>query len=169
MVAPPFTVGLRLSVEVPDGLGEPEPPTAMSQWRDALTSVAVYEPTSRRLPTNVRPSEQEATNELSQTFADHPMVNVSLTLEPGGTSSRLPDTRGKAFVIAEIVLLPDLAPVPPGGEFPDFTDDAVAPAVLIHAVRWPHERGSTTEHTAAEEFLQQIATGLPRERWRQDG
>lgn len=169
MVAPPFDVGLRLSVEVPHGLGEPGPPATMRLWREGLTSIATYEPSSRRLPANARPSEQQAAHELGQTFTNHPMVNVALSLESGRTSSPLPNTRGRAFVLAEIVLLPSLAPVPPGGEFPDYTDDAIAPAVLVHAARWRHERGSTTEATAAEELLQQIAAGLPRERWRQDG
>jgi len=168
MVSPPFTVGLRLTLEAAYGEAEGPVPTSSRPWRDQLSSVALREPTSCRLPDNVVPSDDCAEQLLNASFAKHPMVNTSRRLEPGGATDALPRVAGRAFVIAQIALLPDMAPVPPGGE-PDLTDDEVGHPLLVHASLWRHDPGTEAERVAAEELLERIAAELPRDLWRRDG
>lgn len=169
MVSPPFTVGLRLSLEAAHVEAEGPAPPSSRPWRDQLSSVAVREPTSRRLADNVVPSDDCAEQLLNATFAKHPMVNVSRRLESGGATDALPRVAGRAFVIAQIALLPDMAPGSTGLRVPDVTDDEVGHPLLVHASPWRHDPGTEAERVAAEELLKRIAAELPRDLWRRDG
>lgn len=72
-------------------------------------------------------------------------------------------------VIAEISLRPELAPIPPGGEFPDVTDEILSEPIPIDAAAWRHAAGSTDEQKAADGLLQRVVVELPRDLWRRDG
>jgi hypothetical protein len=168
VVSPPFSVALRLSLEVGRETAEREDASEVGLWRDELVPVALREPTSRRLPDNVQPTKEQAIEVLSATLANHPMANVARR-----AGSPVVDTGRRrtpmAYVIAEVALVPSLAPVEPGGEFPDVTDDIVGDAVLVHATPWRHEPGSHDERNAADVLLQQIVAELPPALWHQDG
>ena len=165
MVTAPFTTGLRLNLEV----GHPSSARAVSDvesWRDRLRYVAQREPTCRRFAPDVAPSAQQAAELLTQTFATHPMVNVA---RDAGEPAPGPGAAGVAYVIAEIALLPDFAPITPGTEFPDVTEDVVGSPVLVHVAPWPYRAHSDEEHEAAELLLQEVVSSLPPELWRNDG
>ncbi len=166
MNAPPFTVGLRLSLESAvaprfDGTTI----EAIGLWRDQLDQIALREPTSRVLPTNVRPTAADAAAELSLAFGDHPLVTTGRL---ANDSTKLPDVRGNAFVIAQLVLLPDFEPVRPGKTFP-IVDDLVGTAELLHQLPWAHALGSDEARAAADELLDSFVRDLRTDRWRLDG
>ena len=73
-----------------------------------------------------------------------------------------------AYLIAQIALIPEAGPVPPGGEFPS-VGQVVGPAMLIHATPWRHDPCSDAEREAGCALLQECVSALPRELWRDDG
>jgi hypothetical protein len=167
MVSAPFSPGLRLTVAVgPQG---PRADEAVGTWRDRLTDVATRELSSRRLASDVRPTAERALEVLGETFATHPMVNVGRRLDTGVAAGPRPRTAGNAFVIAQVVLLPDVAPIPPGGEFPDVSDEEVGEPVLVHVTPWGRAAGSEDEQLAADLVLEQVVSNLPRGLWRHEG
>src|SRR4051794_11877581 len=85
--SPPFSVALRLTLEVAmehRGSGELED---LMSWRARARIVARREPTSRSLPADVVPSGADATAILNATFAEHPMVNTGRRLDRDGISA----------------------------------------------------------------------------------
>jgi hypothetical protein len=170
VLKPPFTVGLRLSLEVARASGSGQQDQRGPGWRERLTPIAEREVSSRILPADQAPAPERASEVLARTFADHPMVNVSGRPTAGGVVDRGPQTRSpQAFVLAEVVALPDLAPVPEGGEFPDVTDRVFAGPILVHGALWPHAVGSEDECGAATILLERVVSALPVDLWRRDG
>jgi hypothetical protein len=156
----PFSVALRVSLEVAesgtDALIGPG-------WRERLRLVGVRELGSRIWPDDSRPDRRDADRIVAQTFRNHPMVN--LTASRGRNLSDSPH----ALVIAEIVLRPELAPISPGGAYPDVTDELLSEPLPIHATVWSYAVGSDDERAACAELVQQVVTGLSPDLWRQDG
>ncbi len=70
---------------------------------------------------------------------------------------------GVAYVVAAIVLLPDLAPIPPGGEFPDLTEETIGQPFQVRKVSWANGRAE------AEMVLEEIVAHNPEHLWRRDG
>ena len=168
MTEPPFTVVLRLSLAVarepsfaPDDLKRPD-------WRDQLVEIADRECSSSRFPSDVRPSRTEAETVLGQSFANHPMVNIS------GRSAGGPVEHGgsigsrQAFVLAELVVLPDLAPIPPGGEYPNVVEEPLAGPLMVHGTQWPQFDNFDDERTEAEIVLERVASEIPSELGQRD-
>lgn len=169
MVDPPFTVGLRLSIEVASELVAGDTGN-LADWRDRLRAVRFRERSSRRLPDNVVPDVHEVARVLAQTFAEHPTVNVARRASAHGIDAPRPGAPGAAHVIAEIALLPDLAADPPGGTLnllgSTYPDSVIGDAVLVHMTAWPHEPNSAAELAAADELLAEISAEIPRTLWR---
>ena len=169
MVDPPFTVALRLSVEVAPELVAGDTGN-VADWRDRLRAVRFHERTSRQLPDDVVPDEQEVARVLGQTFAEHPMVNVTRRARADGVDAPRAGAPGVTYVIAEVALLPDLAPNPPGSTInhvgSTYPDSAIGGALLVHITRWPHEPHSAAEVDAADELLAEISAAVPRTLWR---
>jgi hypothetical protein len=136
-------------------------------WRTKLAQLACREPSSQHFPANEKPAEEDASRVLSETFAKHPMANVSARLSGGAVERDIPKAV-QALVIAEVVLRPELAPVPPGGEFPDIADEVLTGAYVVHAALWPHTAGSADERAAARAVLQEIIENLPDALWLAD-
>jgi hypothetical protein len=137
-------------------------------WPLRPAFVAAREPRSRIWQDNSRPERAEADRVVAETFADHPMVNIGGRAAGGVVRREGPADGRTAFVIAEVVLRPELAPIPPGGEFPDVTDEVLSEAFLVHATHWPYEPGSEEEQHAARELLERLVSALPQRLWRLD-
>jgi hypothetical protein len=163
VVEPPFTVGLRLSLELPSSAGQQQSPATQLPWRDAARVIAIREVSSRTLPADVVPSDDEANRILRETFASHPSVNIAKAIARPDEYEKPGSVPGVAYVVAEIVLLPDLAPIPPGGEFPDVTEQPIGEPILVRKVRWAN--GSAE----AEMVLEEVVAHLPEHLWRRDG
>lgn len=168
MVDPPFTVGLRLSIEVASELVAGDT-GSLADWRDRLRVVRFRERTSRRLADDVVPDEHEVARVLTQTFAEH-QWSTSPGASAYGVDAPRPGAPGAAYVIAEIALLPDLAPDPPGSTLDHlgstYPDSVIGDAVLVHVTAWPHEPHSAAELAAADELLAEISAEIPRTLWR---
>lgn len=144
MTDPPFDVALRLSVEAsrnPIGSSDIKRP----DWRTQLAQLACREPSSRYFPPNEKPAEEDASRVLAETFAAHPMANVNARARNGRIERDIP-TAVQALVIAEVVLQPELAPVPLSGEEPGGSESEVLTTPhIVHAALWPHAPGSAEE------------------------
>jgi hypothetical protein len=167
MTKPPFSIALRISAEVGEG-GDP-PDLKEAGWRERLRPLASREPSSKVFPPDGVPSTAEATNELSNTFVGHPMVNFGAAVTDGQVDRGSIGERREVYVLAEIVLRPEFGAIPPGGEFPDTTDTILTEAFLVHAAPWSHGRSSDEESEAATDLLQRVVADLPADRWRNDG
>jgi hypothetical protein len=169
MVDPPFTVGLRLSIEVASKLVAGDT-GSLADWRDRLRAVRFRERTFRRLPDNVVPDEHEVARVLAQTFAEHPMVHVARRARAQSVDAPRPGAPGAAYVIAEIALLPDLAADPPGSTLDHlgntYPDSVIGDPVLVHMTAWRHEPHSAAEIAAADDLLAEISAEIPRILWR---
>jgi hypothetical protein len=169
VTTPPFTIGLRLTLALGqrDVLG----PDALKdeRWRDRLTDVAWRDRSSRMLPADARPNRSDAEALLGRTFADHPMVNVAGRAADGEVAHGTGTGGRQAFVLAEVVVMPDLAPVPPGGEFPDVTQEVIAGPLLVHGRTWPTFGSTEDEEREALVVLEEISRAVPDGLWRSDG
>jgi hypothetical protein len=137
-------------------------------WRDQLVDIAERECSSSHFPADVQPTRAEAEAVLGQSFANHPMVNVSGRAAGGPVEHGASTGSSEAFVLAEVVVLPDLAPTPPGGEYRTVGDDHIAGPLLVHGTQWREFDSPDDERTAAEIVLERVASEVPRELWRRD-
>lgn len=156
----PFSVALRLSLEIAEsGEGSLKGPG----WRDRLRPIGARELGSKVWPDGSRPSRDDADGMVGRTLTNHSLGN--LNTDRRANLSKAPH----AVIIAEIVLRPELAPIPPGGEFPDVTDEVLSEPIPFHATVWPYGANSVEERETAAELLQQVVSGVPLELWRRDG
>jgi hypothetical protein len=156
---PPFSIGLRLYVVVVRE--SPLPPGGLL----GLAPVATAEPSSAIFASNELPPPGAADDVLRRTFASHPMVNTSR--DPGETASQASRTQ-QAFVIAQVVLQPELAPIPPGGEFPNITEELLSDPIVVHRAPVSGNLWAQDESSAAHGLLREIIQALPRELWHPD-
>jgi hypothetical protein len=160
MTDPPFSIGLRLEALV---LGDPVLP---STGLDGLPRAATREISSAFFAADQLPPAGKADEILRRSFAEHPMINTSR--DPGELPAKL--STPQVLVAARVVLLPDFAPIPPGGRFPEVTDDELSDVILVH--RRPLAAAGPLwvedETAAGHDLLQQIVTALPRELWHAD-
>lgn len=157
-----YTTGLLLSLEA----GPTEYLGDIPLWRNGSRYIAHRELSCARFAGN-GPSSDQARHLLDETFAAGSPVTAAGPSPGQRLSSRAMDPTGVACLIAEIALLPDMRPVPPGGEFP-IVGQVVGPAMLVDVVPWPHEASSAGERAAAAALLHQAVSALPRDVW-QDG
>lgn len=166
VVDPPFMIALRLSAEVSRG------PITLADleeavWRSRLRPLAYREPSAHQFAPGEVPSQEDASGLLDRSFAEHPMVNVSRRLRDGSVEhDEAPMVQ--AIVTAEVVLRPELVPIPPGGEYPLVGDGTLTEPYVVHAMQWSHQPGSKVERFAAQELLQTVVANLPEGLWRLD-
>lgn len=159
MTEPPFTIALRLNVHV---LGDT--PVSLKDLT-ALPAAAERELLSKSFPRDQRPDKVEANRVLAESFADQSLVNTNR--DPLNPPIQL--TAGTAYVVARVVTLPGLAPIPPGGEYPTVGDEFVSDDFLVHrAPLHDDPRWTDDEATAAHMLLKTIVESLPRELWDPD-
>jgi hypothetical protein len=166
MTDPPFSIGLRLSLEM-----SRDPAFDLDHlvegWRESLVPIEQLELISRTFRPDVVPAKADAQRVLSATFADHPMVNVSRRTDRAATGAGAMGPT--ALVVAEIVLLPELAPIPPGGEFPNVSEEVVSDPHLVHARPWRAQAEGEAARDAGREILEQVISALPEQLWRREG
>jgi hypothetical protein len=78
------------------------------------------------------PDEAAVANALNETFSEHPMVNMSGRASAGFERGSA-EGRPTLVVIAEVIVLPDLEPIPPGGEFPRADEPPLGVPQVVHA------------------------------------
>jgi hypothetical protein len=106
---------------------------------------------------------------LARSFANHPMVNLGGRASGGEIERGAPGLGPQAYVIAEIVLQPDLGETPAGGAYRDGLDSLIGEPYPVHATPWPYEAHSEGEDVAARELLKRVVADLPLGLWRNDG
>ncbi|WP_041730733.1 hypothetical protein [Conexibacter woesei] len=154
-----FTIALRLEVRLVRGVPAP------LEVLQTLPSIATRELQSQRFAADHRPAEAAADDAVAHTFAEQSLVNTSRDpLTP--PVELLGET---AYVVAAVVTLPDFAPVPPGGEYPDITDERVSREFLIHRASLRDDAlWGEDEAAAGHRLLQTIVDRLPLGWWGPD-
>jgi hypothetical protein len=68
----------------------------------------------------------------------------------------------------KIVLQPEFAPIPPGGEFPNVTEELLSDPIVVHRAPVSGSLWAQDEGSAAHRLLREVIQTLPHELWHPD-
>jgi hypothetical protein len=156
MTEPPFVIALRLEARLPRDGDIPASDIG------SLPPVAALESSSSFFPDDELPARGKANEILRTSFAAHSMVNTRR--EPREHTGR--PSPSEVLVTAQVVVQADLAPIPPGGEFPNVDDELLSDLILVHRAPTAGNRlWQEDAPSAGYSLLRQIIAELPRELW----